>query len=247
MEWGGAAVMVYIHNRHHAASLIGDPIKDSGQRGHTMKGRVVRARSRNIIHETAEAYSSEAMQEFIRAEIAKKQWIYRIIDGEKEQESVLHRCSDFVILPDTDAFNDEAVLNWIVIFTDTSLISLRCLRGEHVPVLQAIQAKVDELIPPQFAHPMIYFHYPPSVWQLHLHVVAPCDALRTTNSMQKVCFLEDVICNLRIDSDYYAKATMTFILPANHDLTHLHGPARPPLRAWGDDVCPPTKRLLCPG
>jgi m7GpppX diphosphatase len=200
-----------------------------------------------MIHETADAYRSEAMQDFIQVEIAKKQWIYRIIEGEKEQESVLYRCDDFIILPDTDAFNDEAVLNWIVIFTDTALISMRCLRGEHVPVLQAIKAKVDELVPSQFALPMIYFHYPPSVWQLHLHVSAPCDALRTTNSMQKVCFLEDVICNLRIDSDYYEKATMTFILPSNHELTQLHTPARPILRLWGDDVACPKKHLSCPG
>jgi m7GpppX diphosphatase len=199
-----------------------------------------------MIHETAVAYRSEAMQAFIQAEIAKKQWIYRIIEGEKEQENILYRCKDFIILPDTDAFNDEAVLNWIVIFTDTALISMRCLRGEHVPVLQAIKAKVDELVPSQFALPMIYFHYPPSVWQLHLHVAAPCDALRTTNSMQKVCFLEDVICNLTIDTDYYAKATMTFILPSNHELTHLHTPARP-IRLWGDDVACPKKHLPCPG
>ena len=224
-----------------------------------MKNRAIRARARNLIHETAAAYRSEPMQDFIRGEIAKKQWIYQIINGEKEQETILHRCDQFIILPDTDAFNDEGVLNWIVIFTDTSLSSMRCLRGEHVPVLQAIKERVADLVPAQFASPMIYFHYPPSVWQLHLHVAAPCDALRTTNSMQKVCFLEDVMCNLRIDSDYYAKATMTYILPSNHELTHLHThthdptlPRARPLRVWGDDVAfthlpPPAKHLPCPG
>jgi hypothetical protein len=61
------------------------------------------------------------------------------------------------------------------------------------------------------------------VWQLHLHVASPCDVLRTTNDMQKVQFLDDVVSNLQIDSDYYRKATMTYVLPVGHDLIRLVG------------------------
>jgi m7GpppX diphosphatase len=194
------------------------------------------------------------MQDFINGEIAKKRWIYKIIDGEQEQESIIVRTDDFVILPDTDSPQDTAVLNWIVIFSNPSLISMRCLRGEHVPMLQTVKDRISELVPRPFTSPMIYFHYPPSVWQLHLHVAAPCDILRTTNSMQKVCFLEDVICNLRIDSDYYAKATMTYIMPSNHELTHVHAydaermdELRPRVWAWTADVACTPERLPCPG
>jgi m7GpppX diphosphatase len=200
-----------------------------------MKNRAVRIRSRNVIHETATAYRSLVMQEFIQSEIFKKQWIYKIIAGEKEQEQVIYKCDDFVILPDSENNDDPSVLNWMVIFTDTGLISMRCLRGEHLSVLKCIKAKILQLLPPEFDSPMLYYHYPPSVWQLHLHVAAPCDILRTTNSMQKVYFLEDVISNISIDPDYYAKATMTYILPSNHELTQLH--ARPlQIKPWTDDV-----------
>jgi len=175
------------------------------------------------------------MQEFIKSEIFKKQWIYKIIGGEKEQDQVIYRCDDFIILPDSENLDDPAVLNWMVIFTDVDLISMRCLRGRHLSVLKSIKSMISQLLPPEFDSPMLYFHYPPSVWQLHLHVAAPCDVLRTTNSMQKVYFLEDVISNISIDPEYYAKATMTYILPSNHELTQLH--ARPPtLRPWADDV-----------
>jgi len=187
-----------------------------------MKTRVVRARSRNVIHETATAHESNTMQAFIRNEILRKQWIYKIIAGEKEQENVLYRCDDFVILPDTDASMDPTSLNWLVVFTDKSLTSMRCLRGEHIPILHAIKKQIGACIPTVFDAPMIYFHYPPSVWQLHLHIATPCDVLRTTSCMQRVSFLEDVICNLSIDPEYYCKATLTYILPSNHDLTQLY-------------------------
>jgi len=187
-----------------------------------MKTRFARAKARNVIHETANAHKSDMMQEFIRGEIIRKQWIYKIIAGEKEQENVLYRCDEFVILPDTDVTMDPATLNWLVVCTDKTLTSMRCLRGEHIPMLQAMKEQIADCIPGTFGTPMVYFHYPPSVWQLHLHIAAPCNVLQTTSCMQRVCFLEDVICNLTIDPDYYCKATLTYILPSNHDLTQLY-------------------------
>lgn len=185
--------------------------------------RALRAKNRNLIHETPATYESSQMQDFIQAEILKKPWIYKIITGEKEQDQIIYRSDDYIVLPDTEAQNEQCILNWMVIFTNTELASMRSLRGHHVPLLCEVKEKVLELMPPEFETPMIYFHYPPSVWQLHLHVAAPCDVLRTTNSMQKVCFLEDVISNLLIDKDYYLKATATFILPATHELSLING------------------------
>ena len=184
--------------------------------------RFTRVRSRNVIHETARAHQSQVMQEFIQGEIQRKQWIYKIIAGEKEHENVLFRNDDFVILPNTDVNVDPGVLNWLVVFTHKALTSMRSLRGEHIPMLVAVKEQLARCIPLPFETPMIYFHYPPSVWQLHLHVTAPCDVLRTPNSMQKVCFLEDVICNLTIDPNYYSKATLSYILPSNHELTQIY-------------------------
>ena len=188
--------------------------------------RALRARNRYLIHETPVASESAQMKEFIKSEIAEKPWIYKIISGKKEQDQMIYQCSDYLVLPDTEALNEQGILNWMVIFTDPALTSMRSLRGSHVPLLAGIRDKLLELMPPEFEAPMIYFHYPPSVWQLHLHVAAPCDVLRTTNSMQKVCFLQDVIANLRIDAEYYAKATVTFILPSTHELSIINAEVR---------------------
>jgi m7GpppX diphosphatase len=183
--------------------------------------RVLRARSRQIIHETPRLHASDAMQSFIQSEIARKQWIYKIITGEKESDAVLFQNDDFIVLPDTEAPNELGLLNWMVIFKNTNLVSMRSLRRQHVALLGDALHKIRELLPADVESPMVYFHYPPSVWQLHLHVAAPCDMLRTTNSMQKVCFVEDVLSNLEIDPDYYAKVTLSYVMPSTHELSQL--------------------------
>ncbi len=178
---------------------------------------VKRWRERVVVRETPEM--SCLADPFIAQEISRKQWIYYVIDGTKESDKVFFECDDFMILPDADAPNTNRVLNWLVIFKDLKLRRLRDLRGKHVSLLRCVRSKLVELFP--LSETMLYFHNPPSVWQLHLHVASPCDVLRTTNDMQKVHFLDDVISNLCIDPDYYKKATMTFLLPMGHDLIQL--------------------------
>ena len=176
-------------------------------------------RPRAVVHETPLVLGRA--EGFIASEIQKKQWIYGIIAGERESEAVMHDEGEFMILPDSDALNDGVhVVNWLVIFKDLGLRSLRDLRGVHVGLLRRVKAKILDLFP--FKSCMMYFHCPPSVWQLHLHVSAPCDVLRTTNDMQKVQFLDDVMSNLGIDPDYYAKATLTYVLPIGHEFIRLY-------------------------
>jgi hypothetical protein len=197
-----------------------------------MKSRITRNRARNIIVETADAYLDKPMQEFIKAEIEKKQWVYKVLSGEKEADQVIFKNSDFIVLPDTEGA-DEPGLNWMVIFTDTKLLSMRELTGEHIPMLKSVRDVVASLIPQGFSSPMLYWHYPPSVWCNHLHVCAPCDMLRTTSSMQRVHFADDVISNLSIDSNFYQKATITYILPSSHELSQLHNRS---LRSCNEDI-----------
>jgi m7GpppX diphosphatase len=169
---------------------------------------------------------------FIQREIARKQWIYEIIDGEREADKVLYDCADFMVLPDADAQNVAGrILNWLVIFKDRTLRSVRDLRGGdsgHLHLLRRVRQTLRQILLPSQDDTMLYFHCPPSVWQLHLHVAFPCDVLRTTNDMQKVQFLDDVISNLEIDHEYYKKATLTYVLPIGHELIRLYTPGYDP-------------------
>jgi len=179
--------------------------------------REVRCRTKKVIHETPSMYYSKRTQEFIESEILKKQWIYHIINGERERDKIIFQCSDYIIIPDTEIVKTmSSSLNCLIIFTDKNLRSIRSLAGSHVPLLKSIVDRVS-LMASDKKTPMMYFHYPPSVWQLHLHVTAVSDGLYTTNSMQKVVFIQDVLSNLNIDPEFYNKATISYILTNSND------------------------------
>ncbi len=212
--------------------------------GHAASAPSVRHRS--LVRETAAMFLGA--EPFIQREIARKTWIYDIIDGRRESEHVHFNNDQFVILPDSDSQQPQllpgtpagttssstasssprvSILHWLSIFKDLSLRSIRDLRGHggpdgtgHLSTLRQLRGMLHEKFPLQDT--MMYFHYPPSVWQLHLHIAHPCDQLRTTNEMQKVHFLDDVILNLQIDPEYYAKATITYVLSSNHDLVRTY-------------------------
>jgi Scavenger mRNA decapping enzyme C-term binding len=184
--------------------------------------RHLRLKNKCIVHETEVFFDSVPYKSFIENEINKKQWIYKIINGEKEQDQIIYRDESLMILPDLETRDDASILNWIVIFTEKDLTSLRMLNASHIELLEATEKIVKRLLPTDFQDAMLYFHYPPSVWQLHLHVSAPCNVLRTTNSMQKVYFLRDVISALKLNSEFLKKATLSYVLPHNHELCVLY-------------------------
>lgn len=183
-----------------------------------MRTRVVVKRPERVVfQETPEIFFGEKMQKWIQGEIERKQWIYKVIDGKQEENSVILNTENFMILPDMEVSGDGKPEHWLAIFKDTDLLSNRYLNGSHLPLLHSIRSKIIE----KFSNNeslMMYFHHPPSVWQLHLHISTQCDTLRSTNDMQKVCFLDDVISQLTIDPDYYRKASVTYVLPATHEL-----------------------------
>lgn len=171
--------------------------------------RKCKVKPRVVVHESGK--DNPLMQKFIASEISRKQWPYDVIEGRSEAEFVIRKTKDYLILPDMERFES---FHWLILFTDVLLKSMRSLRGEHLPLLHEVRNVVKRMNPTA----MVYFHYPPSVWQLHLHIVNASSGLRTTSDMQRVHFLEDVISNIEIDSEYYAKATLSFVLPENHDI-----------------------------
>ena len=175
-------------------------------------------RKRVVVYETAELFWSPPMQQHIESEIVKSRWIYRVMDGTQEADQVLYSNDHYMIIPDRDALNDSRVLNWMVIFKDQQLRSVRDLRGSHLDMLRAVKDQLGKLIDGPL---MLYFHKPASVWQLHLHVASPCDAIRTTNDVQKVLFLEDCISFMELDPNFFHKVTMTYMINARHPVARI--------------------------
>jgi m7GpppX diphosphatase len=186
----------------------------------------------SLFAETPKMYCSSSLTNYVAQEVVRpsKQWITNIIEGSQEKEKVIYRDENFVLLPDTERVNrysktstpptnttkqaarqHRRVLNWLAIAHDRNLRTIRDLRGEHIPFLKQMLAICLKTIHHETGikgnQVMAYFHYPPSVYQLHVHFSYPygqyChrDAYRVHN-------LSTVINNLEIDPLFYRKAEL---------------------------------------
>ena len=109
----------------------------------------------------------------------------------------------------------KRMLNWLSILNDRRLHTLRDLRGHHVPMLRRMLKSCMSAIETHTGIPrdkvMAYVHYPPSVYQLHVHFSYPYGQYCHRDAY-RVHSLESIINNLQIDPNYYAKSTFTLAL-----------------------------------
>ena len=122
-----------------------------------------------------------------------------------------------MILPDfkfTDLSSPRR-LHLLVLFTRPELTSLRSLRGEHVELLREVRGRVEEVLGQKFGlrgeECRMYFHYPPTFYRLHIHVMHL--ALESLSCRVERCHdFETVIDNLQSIGDYYQKATLNTLV-----------------------------------
>ena len=107
--------------------------------------------------------------------------------------------------------SQKKTLNWLSILHDMRVRTMRDLRGQHVPMLKEMLTDCMSAIEKHTGIPrdkvMAYVHYPPSVYQLHVHFSYPYGQYCHRDAY-RVHPLHTIINNLEIDSDYYAKATL---------------------------------------
>lgn len=141
-------------------------------------------------------------------------------------------------------------LHWLAVATDTSLRTLRDLRGKHIPMLITLYAQTCQKIHEEMGTPldqiMAYVHYPPSVYQLHIHFKHPIGTHVSHDSF-RIHSLVSVINNLKIDPDYYAKSILQLPVYSHTDLyTALglpkddhHKPSRIQTQSYVSDLSDP--------
>ena len=132
-------------------------------------------------------HGSGPMQANISREVAKpcKQWVHEVLGSKRETDRIKLRTPDFVLLPDVDAFYKRPkpspflwqevtrwrarrpAFHWLAVVNDTSLRTIRDLRGEHIPMLVRLYhtccQKIREETGVSSDQVMAYIHYPPSV------------------------------------------------------------------------------------
>lgn len=137
----------------------------------------------------------------------KNKWIFDIIDNKFEIEPI-----ENLILQEQQwsLIYEPVQRKLLVVFRDYSLTTLRDLRAEHIPMLEDVMSKVRKKIVADKTtfgivndptHIDFYFHYWPSVYQLHAHV-----RLSASRPSDRCHLFQHVIRNLKTNSTWYQDA-----------------------------------------
>jgi hypothetical protein len=169
---------------------------------------LMRRSEKKIIRESYEDY----LKYIIKRDPKKDQWIYNIIDGTSEQDSILYRDELCIIIP-TYMWDGKTVdkLHVLCMPTDVTLRCIRSLNSSHIPLLEHMKRKTVEVIKNNYNldEPYLkkFFHYEPSTYHLHIHFVnSTCHDSRS--SVEYSHELNNVIFNLCICDSYYQQAIL---------------------------------------
>jgi hypothetical protein len=190
--------------------------KDSASKDSLRDGQVVsperhemclRARPSSIC--CPELFFCDAFRNKIEANRAhaNQQWIFDLIRGEfAANEFVFVDEPDWILVQGNSHVSQE--LRYLVIFKDKALHTIRDLRQRHLAMLRAMWVKVSRFVRARHAHHAAfryYFHYMPSVFQLHLHVC--CNVAADMNRTQP---LSCVMRNIEARDTWYRDALIFF-------------------------------------
>lgn len=141
-------------------------------------------------------------------------WIYNIIEGKSEVDKILYSNDDFILIPDygfvhpkssIDKF-DISKLHILAIVRDKTIMTIRDIKPEHIPMLESLKIKSIECIESLYnikANKLkIFYHYYPSTYLLHVHFthISKCD-IKT--SFDRCHDFDQVIKNIKLDPSYY--------------------------------------------
>ncbi|CAI5760196.1 unnamed protein product [Candida verbasci] len=181
----------------------------------------------HMIKETPEMYINYVVPYIDSMKGERLKWVYNILFHGKESETFIYHDkspSGFVLLPDMkwDMLNlTNLYLCCIVNRMDIS--NVRDLNGVDVDYLKNIREKIYDVTKERFGlerdELRLFVHYQPSYYHFHVHVVnVKHPGLGDGISVGKAILLDDMIDNLMIDSDYYKRKTLNYVIGENHGI-----------------------------
>jgi len=182
-----------------------------------------------LIVESPDMFNQQRVQDYMEGEIHRpsKKWVHEILDFSKEEEGIRMVTQDYILLEDTERVNlvkenVNTVLNWLVIFRDPALRCMRDLTGEHLPILQHINTEMLKHVSALSGAPvdqiMLYVHYHPTVYRLHIHVAYPYAQINHCRDVSRIHSLQTIMSNLQVDPLYYKKADIHLSINCNSSL-----------------------------
>lgn len=155
-------------------------------------------------------YFVETFEEYLKNdEYCKTSWIDNIILKKVDDGKIFYENEDFLIISDYK-WNLKSMdqMYLLAIFTNDKLRSIRNLTGDHLDLLKSVRSTIYEIceqLGVEKKHIVTYFHYRPTYFRLHIHIVNIKKSVNVVGSFSRLVFLDDVISNLELDSNYYEK------------------------------------------
>jgi m7GpppX diphosphatase len=168
----------------------------------------MRKSEKKIIRESYDDY----LKYISKRDIEKDRWIYNIIDGISEQNSILYKDDKCIVIPTYmwDGVNVDK-LHILCMPLNTSLRSIRSLHKSHIPLLEHMKNVTLNIIKNTYGidehYIKMFFHYEPSTYHLHIHFVNVAN-YESHSSVEYSHELNNVIFNLTICPDYYQLAIL---------------------------------------
>ena len=162
-------------------------------------------------------------QEYIhsRCRDPDKQWIYGLIGGgggvnkgdpvaarhafaQSQHECVFIDAAQWMLCKDIHPGRD---MRYLVVFKDPLLTTIRALDSSHLPLLRDVRSQVKAFLllhhgRADAAGFQLFFHYMPSVYQLHAHVSTHV----LSSQIVRRHYIRDVVRNIAARSAHYQEA-----------------------------------------
>lgn len=152
-------------------------------------------------------YLLETYEEYKAAEVETDiSWIENIFTG-NDTENVYFKNEEIVVVADSkwNMRVDEMYL--LVLFKNKDLLSIRDLDRSHVELLEEVKKDVYKLVKDMLnlneEDICMYFHYKPSYYRLHIHVINISKTTHCLHNTYRSILLDDVIRNIKMDENYY--------------------------------------------
>ena len=223
--------MQYINeNKHykfipHKVIMIDDSSKtntfkndvyDKYQALATIEGELIVCNDISKMRKSQKKIAKETYEEYLKIiekrDINKDKWIYNIIDGISEQDSILYKDDKCIVIP-SYMWNSTDVdkLQILCLPIDKSLRTIRSLEMKHIPLLKHMKQVTCAVIKDKYGLDECYikhfFHYEPSTYHLHIHFINIAN-FEAQSSVEYSHELDSVIFNLMVLSNYYKQIIM---------------------------------------
>jgi m7GpppX diphosphatase len=159
---------------------------------------------------------SESVKDYqlLNVQDTDKNWIYNIIDHKSESENIIYENDNLIFIPDYKWDNNIKNLHILGIFKNKNLNSIRDLNKDHIKILEECIIDGKKIIKEKYHidNLIIYFHYRPSVWQLHIHFINIDTNNKDSFTLPRAHLVSNVIQNLKYDTNYYKNANLEVLI-----------------------------------